>query len=275
MGRYTEKTSSTSRDPRWLRIDVCRDHLAGKCLRKAQECRFAHTNENCMIDNNNKAIVCYDSMQNRCSRKFCKFFHPPHHIKEFLLAFGKALEQQHREDNGDPRFKADAELEPFNSNRGVEIAGYVKSSTRRESTSSVTSTNDASVHTDMYANAYATTPMIVSQQVLPTIGPYFEEPLQYHIQAMQMYPIMEQGTPLQIPTVFSFPASRQTFNNPCYYANLYTQPSPSLNNEDGEFTQPIQHGGIHMQARARTPAYETMQIIPSLQIMPNVLYLQS
>eukprot|EP00794_Sanderia_malayensis_P007746 gene7746-8587_t len=264
---FGNKTRTTSRDPRWLRIDVCRDHLAGKCLRKAQECRFAHTNENCTIDNNNKAIVCYDSMQNRCSRKFCKFFHPPYHIKEFLLAFGKALEQQHREDNGDPRFKTDAELEPFNSNRGVENAGYVKSSIRRESTSSVTSTNDASVHIDMYANAYATTPMVVSQQVLPTIGPHFRSEGAPHFYN-QLHPIVGQSLTFQRPNLF--PISSHAFVNP-YYGDLIIQQSQSsseLGHNNSHYPQLGQHGDIHV-AHQMMPVY-MVQSQPPFQIIPNV-----
>ena len=84
------------KDPRWLRIDICRDFAAGKCKRKESECRFAHPRKECIVENR-KLTVCYDSLKGKCTRETCKFYHPPFHIKEYLLAFGKALEQQRLE----------------------------------------------------------------------------------------------------------------------------------------------------------------------------------
>ena len=81
------------KDPRWLRVDICRDFASGKCHRKESECRFAHPHCDCIVEKN-KVTACYDSMKGKCNRENCKFYHPPFHIKEYLLAFGKFLEQQ-------------------------------------------------------------------------------------------------------------------------------------------------------------------------------------
>ena len=84
------------KDPRWLRVDICRDFAAGKCKRTEFQCRFAHPKKDC-VSENSKVIVCYDSMKGKCCRESCKFYHPPFHIKEHLLAFGKYLQQQRLE----------------------------------------------------------------------------------------------------------------------------------------------------------------------------------
>lgn len=84
------------KDPRWLRVDICRDFAAGKCKRLETECRFAHPKKDC-VSENSKVTVCYDSMKDKCCRENCKFYHPPYHIKEYLLAFGKHLQQMRME----------------------------------------------------------------------------------------------------------------------------------------------------------------------------------
>ena len=84
------------KDPRWLRVDICRDFVAGKCKRSEFQCRFAHPKNDC-VSENSKVVVCYDSMKAKCCRDNCKFYHPPFHIKEHLLAFGKYLQQQRLE----------------------------------------------------------------------------------------------------------------------------------------------------------------------------------
>lgn len=84
------------KDPRWLRVDICRDFFAEKCKRSEFQCRFAHPKNDC-VSENGKVIVCYDSMKAKCCRENCKFYHPPFHIKEHLLAFGKYLQQQRLE----------------------------------------------------------------------------------------------------------------------------------------------------------------------------------
>ena len=94
------------KDPRWLRVEICRDFAAGKCRRSDFECRFAHPKKDC-VSENNKVTVCYDSLKGRCCRENCKFYHPPFHIKEHLLAFGKYLQQQ--------RLEKDKELEDIHS----------------------------------------------------------------------------------------------------------------------------------------------------------------
>ena len=82
------------RDPRWLRLEVCRDYTRdNKCDRGLEQCRFAHPGKNC-VTTNGKVTACYDSMKGRCSRESCKFYHPPDHIKKNIQALGKAFEQQ-------------------------------------------------------------------------------------------------------------------------------------------------------------------------------------
>ncbi len=82
------------RDPRWLRLDVCRDHTRGsKCRRGADNCCFAHPDSNCVVTNG-KVTVCYDSMKGRCQRESCKFYHPSDSTKKSIQNLGKAYEQQ-------------------------------------------------------------------------------------------------------------------------------------------------------------------------------------
>ena len=82
------------RDPRWLRIEVCRDHMRGeKCERGDDQCRFAHPDNNCLVVSG-KVTACYDSMKGRCNRENCKYYHPPEHLKKYIQALGKAFEQQ-------------------------------------------------------------------------------------------------------------------------------------------------------------------------------------
>ena len=82
------------RDPRWLRIEVCRDHLRDEqCERGDDQCRFAHPDKNCLIVSG-KVTACYDSMKGRCNRDNCKYYHPPEHLKKYIQALGKAFEQQ-------------------------------------------------------------------------------------------------------------------------------------------------------------------------------------
>ena len=79
------------RDPRWLRLEVCRDYTRdNKCDQGLEQCRFAHPGKNC-VTTNGKVTACYDSMKGRCSRESCKFYHPPDHIKKNIQALGKAL----------------------------------------------------------------------------------------------------------------------------------------------------------------------------------------
>eukprot|EP00794_Sanderia_malayensis_P007747 gene7747-8588_t len=94
MSIYHFPAKGKIRDPRWLKMDVCRDHTRGnKCERGESLCRFAHPDDNCVITNG-KVTACYDSMKSRCNREACKFYHPPEHIKKNIQALGKAFEQQ-------------------------------------------------------------------------------------------------------------------------------------------------------------------------------------
>lgn len=94
MVMENQTTRGKIRDPRWLRIEVCRDHMRDEvCERGEEQCRFAHPDKNCLIVSG-KVTACYDSMKGRCSRDNCKYYHPPDHLKKYIQALGKAFEQQ-------------------------------------------------------------------------------------------------------------------------------------------------------------------------------------
>ena len=114
------------KDPRWLRVDICRDFTAGKCKRSEFQCRFAHPKKDC-VSENSKVIVCYDSMKGKCCRESCKFYHPPFHIKEHLLAFGKYLQQQ--------RLERDRAIESESLSSGVESNKTVSVATASDAAS--------------------------------------------------------------------------------------------------------------------------------------------
>ena len=97
MENHRDQTTTVKgkiRDPRWLRIEVCRDYMRGeKCDRGDEQCRFAHPDDNCLVVSG-KVTACYDSMKGRCNRDNCKYYHPPEHLKKYIQALGKAFEQQ-------------------------------------------------------------------------------------------------------------------------------------------------------------------------------------
>lgn len=94
MENQTTTVNGKIRDPRWLRIEVCRDHMRGeKCERGDDQCRFAHPDNSCLVVSG-KVTACYDSMKGRCNRDNCKYYHPPEHLKKYIQALGKAFEQQ-------------------------------------------------------------------------------------------------------------------------------------------------------------------------------------
>lgn len=77
-----------SRDSSWLELEICRDfQTEGGCVRNEQ-CRFAHPDSS-VVTKDGKVTCCYDFLKDRCYRERCKYFHPPSHIKERLVAAGK------------------------------------------------------------------------------------------------------------------------------------------------------------------------------------------
>eukprot|EP00397_Hematodinium_sp_SG-2012_P014582 GEMP01014827.1.p1 GENE.GEMP01014827.1~~GEMP01014827.1.p1 ORF type:complete len:415 (+),score=114.12 GEMP01014827.1:95-1339(+) len=62
-------------------MEVCPDFTSGYCDRGEERCKFAHPGET-VRQVAKEANVCLDSMNTRhCSRKNCKYYHPPSHIE--------------------------------------------------------------------------------------------------------------------------------------------------------------------------------------------------
>lgn len=79
-----------ARDSSWLELTVCRDFSRGQqgCPKLAEECRFAHPDPSIVVKDG-VVTCCYDFLKDRCQRHSCKYFHPPAHIKQRLVAAGK------------------------------------------------------------------------------------------------------------------------------------------------------------------------------------------
>jgi len=97
-------SGNASRDPSWLKLDVCPEYLHSQCGRSDQDCPLAHPNSSIVIVDGT-VTCCFDFikvceygvgffycgvvLQDRCKRVNCRYFHPPALIKEQLIAAGK------------------------------------------------------------------------------------------------------------------------------------------------------------------------------------------
>lgn len=79
--------SSTQKQARTDKLEVCREFQRGNCTRGESDCRYAHPLEAGMVDcSENSVIVCMDYIKGRCSRDKCKYFHPPAHLQARIKA---------------------------------------------------------------------------------------------------------------------------------------------------------------------------------------------
>lgn len=77
-----------SRDPSWLKLDVCPEYISESCLRNEEDCPLAHPNSNINIVEGT-VTCCFDFIKDRCQRSNCRYYHPPPLIKDQLIAAGK------------------------------------------------------------------------------------------------------------------------------------------------------------------------------------------
>lgn len=80
-----------NRDTEWLRVEVCREFLRGSCKRTEvqNDCKFAHPQHKGINVENGKVVACFDSLKGKCHRDYCKYLHPPPHIKSQLEINGR------------------------------------------------------------------------------------------------------------------------------------------------------------------------------------------
>lgn len=59
-----------------LTVEICKDFIKGRCRRSPSDCKYAHPASSVAIEEN-KVIVCFDSLRDRCSRgSTCRYYHP-------------------------------------------------------------------------------------------------------------------------------------------------------------------------------------------------------
>lgn len=76
------------KNSQWLQLDICREYQRNKCPRSEESCTYAHPPLHIeTIDG--KVVTCYDSLEGRCSRDVCKFYHPPPAVTEKLKQKGR------------------------------------------------------------------------------------------------------------------------------------------------------------------------------------------
>uniref|UniRef100_A0A3B4AXT2 C3H1-type domain-containing protein n=1 Tax=Periophthalmus magnuspinnatus TaxID=409849 RepID=A0A3B4AXT2_9GOBI len=79
--------TSTQKQSRTDKLEVCREFQRGNCSRGEGDCRYAHPLETTMVDCcENSVIVCMDFIKGRCGRDKCKYFHPPAHLQARIKA---------------------------------------------------------------------------------------------------------------------------------------------------------------------------------------------
>ncbi|CRK99236.1 CLUMA_CG012664, isoform A [Clunio marinus] len=82
--------TSKTKDSQWLQLDVCQDFLQNTCALGEFGCPNAHPNRNVDIIDG-KVTTCYDSFKGKCTRGFCKYYHPSALVIEKLQLKGHAV----------------------------------------------------------------------------------------------------------------------------------------------------------------------------------------
>ena len=98
------------RDPSWLKLDVCPEYMVQSCVRNEEDCPLAHPSSSINIFEGTvtccfdfiKVVICEKerwnclvflflrcTIQDRCQRTNCRYYHPPPLIKEQLVVAGK------------------------------------------------------------------------------------------------------------------------------------------------------------------------------------------